>query len=106
MSETKHTPLPWRWEFLPEDHGYETLIGTGGFRVLMHSGEYGPVKEEDKGLIITSVNARPKVEELVGEILQFVVPSDGYIIEPKLSEWKCLVQKAKEVKAALGGKAE
>lgn len=99
MSETKHTPVPWRWEFLPEDHGYETLIGTGGFRVLMHSGEHGSVKEEDKGLIVTSVNARPKVEELVEMILHPPFKS-------KVLQEEHLLTKARALESALGGKAE
>jgi len=49
---------------------------------------------------------RPKVEELVTRMLHFISEKDAFIIEPTYAEWKQMLEKAREVEAALGGKAE
>ena len=75
MSETKHTPLPWEVVYV---HGWPLGIGVrlrGGvlnaFRMIGNT-MGRRTKEKDKArceadaqLIVTTVNARPKVEELL-----------------------------------------
>ncbi len=68
---SKFTPGPWRWAFLPEDHGYETLVGSNGFRILIHSSEDGEVKERDKSVIAKA----PEMYELLEYVLnEGIVP--------------------------------
>jgi len=105
MSETKHTPLPWRVEAAT---GY-----VEGWADIRPSGlAYIPIRSpwredawDDNGialanaqLIVISVNAHPKVEELLETILRNVNSN------PRL--WaEQLVAKAREVEAALKGEA-
>lgn len=113
MSETKHTPLPWRLiDERDEEYAGAVIVNEGG-HIIADCNIFGgdnPTPEREcfanAELIVTAVNAGPKVEELVGRILQFIAPSDGYIIEPTLAEWKNLVQKARDVEAVLDGKAD
>jgi len=46
-----------------------------------------------------------KVEELITRMLQFISEKDAFIM-PSNAEWKQMLNKAREVEAALGGKAE
>ena len=99
MSETKHAPFL-RWTFVSEDHGYWYLEWVLGPKetvtLLTHSEEYGVLVEATRDKILTSVNARPKVEELV----QAVLTGDFC----NLSDCDCgnsLDDKAHEVEAAL-----
>ena len=107
MSETKHTPLPWE---IVHVHGWPLGIGRrmrdgvlNAFRMIGNT-MGRRTKEKDKTtceanaqLIVTSVNARPKVEELIALI------SSPLTFDEK---WGLIKFKAREVEAALGGKAE
>ena len=105
MSDTRHTPLPWRVETLKDSHGVyaHNFWDSAGYSV----GAFWPNSrgKDAHKLIHQAVNARPKVEELVGRMLQFVAPNGGFIIEPTLAEWKQLLEKSREVEAALKGEA-
>ena len=64
-----------------------------------------PIK--DCGLarqIMEAVNARPKVEELIGQMLRFITPDDSGFIKPTISEWRHMLEKAREIETVLGGK--
>jgi hypothetical protein len=121
MSETKHTPLPW---WIDESGEYsnvselqsqvgicayskndidkflfvaETCGGVG--RVGVKNSE---VELANARLIVTSVNARPRVEELVSLLLAWLDNQPDGRGEVELR----LLKKAREVESALGGKAE
>lgn len=91
MSETKHTPLPWHIDrrsmsICSEQNELVTGIGADSFDEW----------DANAQLIATSVNARPKVEELVDRILRNVNNSPSLWFEQ-------LVAKAREVETALRG---
>ena len=108
MSEAKHTPLPWR--IGKDEHGYARHYGQNAIYSIdnmMIAETIGGYTEHqaDSELIVTSVNARPKVEELVDLVLsacrnpimlggeEVAVVSHG------------IMTKAREVEAALKGEA-
>ena len=99
MSETKRTPLPLvmrrdKWFLaLHDSEGNPYVFVQDGDRPTF---DHERIAEE----IRTSVNARPKVEELVKIALNVLWGGSG---EYSLAE---LESKAREVEAALGGKAE
>ena len=64
-SETKHTPLPWKAVNTP----ITWQIRDADDDVVVESWGYGALPDDDANLIVTSVNARPQVEEVfrVGE---------------------------------------
>ena len=111
MSETKHTPLPWFWldrdlVHRDSDETHHVVLDDGSA-----AGEYVPTIDPtgpDAQLIVTSVNARPKVEELLKAarfvIGEFVEMSDGRI-EDTPKGVQQLSRAAREVEAALKGEA-
>jgi hypothetical protein len=125
MSETKHTPLPWR------HHGSGTKVKNKAVSAIVGS-KYGDFRdtviasyiweEADAQLIVTSVNARPKVEELVaavnklkghleetGEYRICRADKEQMGLPDQMTIGQVLFdveEKAREVEAALGGKAE
>ena len=126
MSETKHTPLPWR-QGSPDDRCVEHRMSHPGppeckytFQGWME-GEYfsryvsseatketvigsdeddAILSSEDAKFIVTSVNARPKVEELLQNILS-VEPYQT--LQPRDGRWQIVIDIAREVEVALGG---
>lgn len=109
MSETKHTPLPWEYRTGGESNGesypphvvhlYRDEQGRRCTAFLANCESATHDNEANAQLIVTAVNARSKVEELVEIILRNVNSN------PRL--WsEQLVAKAREVESALGGKAE
>ena len=110
MSETKRTPLPWR------QHDSGTRVkGTSVCAIL--GSEYGDFRdkviasyiweEADGQLIVTAVNARPKVEELVKAgksiVTEFLEMSSG--IEDTPYNVQRLAEAIREVESALQGEA-
>ncbi len=111
MSETKHTPLPWKSvEAVNQDtfKGYFEIYMSGHTEPIASVSPYLHPADANAKFIITSVNARPQVEELVRTILEIhdeeIHPGWSY---PTPEEWNDkIVAKAREVESALGGKAE
>ncbi|KKL09650.1 hypothetical protein LCGC14_2563740 [marine sediment metagenome] len=107
MSETKHTPLPWQ---ATQDVGGSWHIDSG---YRGNGTDYIPVAdlrndgEGNSKLIVTSVNARPKVEELVKAgksiVTEFLEMSSG--IEDTPYNVQRLETAIREVEAALKGEA-
>ena len=117
MSETKHTPLPWDLELDRSTFGHLHIkrAGEPGAKAWItyfydwRSGE--EVAMADAQLIVTSVNARPKVEELLGAAkdAQAVIALFAHgrgLDSREASTQKRLEEAIREVSAALGGKAE
>ncbi|KKM69802.1 hypothetical protein LCGC14_1447130 [marine sediment metagenome] len=101
MSDTKHTPLPWEMVRIGLTSAFGIFHHNGGEPTYVGAhGAYAYIAELDARLIVTSVNARPKVEELVKIALNVLWGGSG---KYTLAE---LESKAREVEAALGGKAE
>ena len=111
MSETKHTPL-------------QFIVVTGGAVVGEFNVTASPVptpfqtprqvtmaRESQRQYIENSVNARPKVEELVkiifynaGQALPDGSPAPGHgLANLQPMDWDHVVAKAREVEAALKG---
>ena len=102
---SKSTPGPWRWEFEAIEHGYEKLVGSNGFVVLIHSEEDGDIKEHDKSLIakapemyellekvkktIETAASKPDKQEVCAVLLEVVLPHLG--------------EEARRIKAAIDG---
>lgn len=65
MIETKHTPLPWKAVSTP----ITWQVRSASDEVITESWDYHPLPDSNAQLIVTSVNARPQVEEAlrVGE---------------------------------------
>lgn len=100
MSETKHTPLPWAYD------GRSWTVDAKYGRVPFLA--YGYTKEEagaNSKLIRTSVNACPKVEELIEEIIR-IHKEWGHLGWKAPPAMRNILAKAREVEAALGGEAE
>ncbi|KKM84843.1 hypothetical protein LCGC14_1295020 [marine sediment metagenome] len=120
MSETKHTPLPWRAVQIPPFKLWAVKAGNNitspivakvgtkrsSMQVLLQA--LGETGEANAQLIVTSVNARPRVEELLEAarfvIGEFVEMSDGRI-EDTPKGVQQLSRAAREVEAALKGEA-
>ena len=113
MSETKHTPLPWGVGV--DERGYERKYEGPGIYCRKDCDEQDcliaetlggfddGVPEANAQLIITSVNARPKVEELLKLIRQMSSHDEQVFC---LTECFPLIEaKAREVEAALKGEA-
>ena len=124
MSETKHTPLPWFWldrdlVHRDSDETHHVVLDDGSA-----AGEYVPTIDPtgpDAQLIVTSVNARPKVEELVGAVNKLkghleetgeyrICRADkeqmGLPDQMTIGQVLCDIEdKAREVEAALKGEA-
>ncbi len=96
-SKTKHTPLPWRHGDAYHDpgRGENIFIGSDGIVVATTGDIGGFLEEANADLVLTSVNARPKVEGL----LRWINSYGTEALPPQL------VDKAREVKAALKGEA-
>ncbi|KKK50192.1 hypothetical protein LCGC14_3127460, partial [marine sediment metagenome] len=111
MSETRHTPLPWIWSECELVHVGADKDGNETIHVVLDDGSAGdeypqiidPTGANAK-LIVTSVNARPKVEELVRMIK--VAQEFRERMQTIPADWSAIEAKAREVEAALGGKAE
>ncbi len=79
--EMKHSPLPWRIEFIPEDHGYINFVDSNGnsiFEVPGNLTNKGP--EWFDANIVQRVNQGPKVDKLLGiakELAHRVVEENG-----------------------------
>ena len=108
MSETKHTPLPWRQHnsgTKVKDKSVSAILGSkhGDFRDKIIASYIW--EEADGQLIVTSVNARPKVEELVEEITRTLKEwgDFGWQAPPAMRK---ILAKAREVEAALKGSAQ
>ena len=99
MSETKHTPLPWR------TISNKSVYIEGGLNSYVAStdGDSGQGEKDQANaqLIVTSVNARPKVEELVEAAKPFVFDRPRHT----KSEFARLEAAIREVEAALKGEA-
>ena len=102
MSEAKHTPLPWR--IGKDEHGYARHYGQNAIYSIDNMiiaetiGGYTE-HQADSELIVTSVNARPLVEELIALATDFADEhTDDY-------NAAVLRSKAREVEAALKGEA-
>ena len=96
-----HTPLPWRHGDAYHDPGRGENIFIGSDDVVVATtGDIGGFpKEANADLVLTSVNARPKVEELIALATDFADQhTDDY-------DAAVLRSKAREVEAALKGKA-
>ena len=110
MSETKHTPLPLvmrrdKWfVVLRDSEGNPYVFVQEGDRPTF---DHERIAEE----IRTSVNARPKVEELLGAardayaLLVLFAHGRGFDSR-EASTFKRLEESIREVEAALGGEAE
>ncbi len=103
MSETKHTPLPWRYsEYRPRGGHLRLSIGNkdGSGQVLI-ARDVG-WKRDNLKFIVQTVNARPKVERLVSLLLAWLgnQPDGRGEVELKILE------KAREVEAALESSAQ
>ncbi|KKM28142.1 hypothetical protein LCGC14_1567620 [marine sediment metagenome] len=97
MSEAKHTPLPWEvgrsgltraFTIFHRDTDGPTYVGAHG--------TYAQITEQNARLIVTSVNARPKVEELVTAV---IMADQGDLEQADRAN-----KLAREVEAMLGGK--
>jgi len=148
MSEMKHTPLPWRqgspdehcvkhdrshpgppqckytFQGWMEDEYFSRHVSSEATKqAVIGSDENGPMLSlANAKLIVTSVNARPKVEELVGAVNKLkghleetgeyrICRADkeqmGLPDQMTIGQVLCDIEdKAREVEAALGGKAE
>lgn len=99
MSEMNHTPLPWRYESWKPRGGYvrHGIGNKDGAGQILTSVRLTPANAR---LIVTSVNARPKVEGLVSLLLAWLdnQPDGRGEVELKV------LAKAREVEAAFGGK--
>jgi hypothetical protein len=109
MSETKHTPLPWKVadEYQTDDCNitYHAAIRDANNKLVLAIQQVTFDAEEQMQAIrqiVTSVNARPKVEELLEMIFskerQFHAAEWG---KGKHYDWPPVVDKAREVEAAL-----
>ena len=95
MSETKHTPLP--WEIFENQHVL-CIMKAGTRKEVVHwagfdSSDFLDQNSANAKLIVTSVNARPKMEELLKSIRE----SDRIYDHVRAA--------AREVEAALKGEA-
>ena len=116
MSETKHTPLPWKVvaagagvrASISQLYKLETPLRESGKTF----GEELDEHEANAALFQQSVNARPKVEELVKlglyqtrweHIFNRLLATGG---DKHIDELRALRFMLREVEAALGGKAE
>ncbi|KKK74937.1 hypothetical protein LCGC14_2878740 [marine sediment metagenome] len=99
MSETKHTPLPWRYsEYRPRGGHLRLCIGNkDGSEQVLVARDVG-WKRENLKFIVQTINARPKVEELVTAV---IMADQGDLEQADRAN-----KLAREVEAALGGKAE
>ena len=120
MSETKHTPLPWDLELDRSTFGHLHIkrAGEPGAKAWItyfydwRSGE--EVAMADAQLIVTSVNARPKVEELVQAAQlkrNVILPEEhpafvGHWIAVPREDFDRLQEAIDALESALGGKAE
>ncbi|KKN21148.1 hypothetical protein LCGC14_0928280 [marine sediment metagenome] len=113
MRETKHTPLP--WEIFENQHVL-CIMKAGTRKEVVHwagfdSSDFLDQNSANAKLIVTSVNARPKVEELLGAardayaLLGLLGHGRGFDSR-EASTFKRLEESIREVEAALGGKAE
>ena len=114
MSETKHTPLPWEVVYV---HGWPLGIGRrmrdgvlNAFRMIGNT-MGRRTKEKDKAtceanaqLIVTSVNARRNVEELVEMLKAAQELREPIPTRPK--DWIAILTKTREVELALAGKID
>ena len=103
MSETKQTPLPWKAVNTP----ITWQIRDADDEVVVESWGYGSLPDDDAGLIVTSVNARPKAEELTKLVSHVVYATadpagSGTTRNSLLAE---LLRINREVEAALKGEA-
>ena len=123
MSETKHTPLPWSSVITSayRDGFKEGIrlfawwkdgvqqVGTTGTTFKEAVAKDIPTEVDCDAYLTEAakkeISARPKVEELITRMLQFISEKDAFIM-PTNAEWKQMLNKAREVEAALGGKAE
>ena len=98
-----HTPLPWRHGDAYHDPGRGENIFIGSDDVVVATtGDIGGFpKEANADLVLTSVNARPKVEELLSLLLAWL---DNQPDGRGGAELK-IIEKALEVEAALKGEA-
>ena len=109
MSETKHTPLPWRYsEYRPRGGHLRLCIGNkeASGQVLI-ARDVG-LKRENLKFIVQTINARPKMEELVRMIKKSAEvaaskenrqEAAAVVLDLVLPH---LADKAREVEAALG----
>ena len=127
MSETKHTPLPWMKQPAVNQSTFKDYVEL--YRPPGYPNEpigtlspYLHDAEANADLILTSVNARPKVEELlaaVNKLKGHLEDSGEYRIcradkeqmglpdQMTIGQVLCDIEdKAREVESALGGKAE
>jgi hypothetical protein len=97
MSETKHTPTAGATRAAKALHlaGYTSFAGESA------EVRIAEIIDREAGGWINQA-ARPKVEELV----RLVTTWDSLIVGGAHGDWKELAAKAREVEAALGGKAE
>ncbi len=108
MSETKHTPFPHL------SGCYKTPLGLGIYTEPLKDLNAPEIICETQELaehVLTSVNARPKVEELVeaAKDAQAVIAlfAHGRGLDSREASTQKRLEKAiREVEAALGGKAE
>ncbi len=100
-SKAKHTPLPWRHGDAYHDpgRGEDIFIGSDGIVVATTGDIGGFIKGTDADLVLTSVNTRPKVEELVSRVLLGCRNSSVSTLQ-FMDE---IIPLAREVEAALKG---
>lgn len=108
MNEAKHTPPPWAIRRSPGRTTRLWIAQANDKRFTIAAAFDQFVDEEvaqaNAELIVTSVNARPKVEELVRMILS--KEGNGHLRYMPPENCAALDKKAREIEAALGGKAE
>ena len=112
MNETKHTPLPWMKQLAVNQETFKDYVEL--YRPPGYPNEpigtlcpYLHDAEANADLILTSVNTSPKVEELVRLVLaDSILGNQVGWRKPTNEEWLEIIAKAREVEAALGGKAE